>query len=99
MYEDDQIGAAVRSIHEGCKKALQKYITLNAVIDQNEGETVTVPADFNPGAVKLTGNIAGEPPFKGILRHRGWRVSALELPRLSVGEETKIIAPAEVEIQ
>lgn len=98
-YEDDQIGAAVRSIHESCNDAIKKYLSLDAVIDQNEGEEVTVPEGFNPSAIKLTGNVAGNPPFKGILRHRGWRAAKLELPTLSAGETSKIIAPAEVEIR
>ncbi len=98
LYDDEQIGAAVRSIHDNCKKALQKYVSLSAVMEHNEGEEVAVPLNFNPGAIKLTGNVTGDPPFKGVLRHRGWQASNIELPTLAAGEDFGIIAPAEVEI-
>lgn len=97
-YDDSQIGAAVRSIHENCQKTLKKYLAPKTVMDENEGEQVTVPANFDPGTIKLTGNVAGEPPFTGVLRHRGWRAAKIELPVLSGSTDTRIIAPAEVEI-
>jgi hypothetical protein len=98
LYEDAQIGGAVRAIHENCKKAVNKSLSLEAVIDRNEGEEIQVDPGFDPDAIKLTGNVAGEPPFKGILRHKGWRTRKLELPALSGGQDARIIAPAEVEI-
>jgi hypothetical protein len=98
LHEDSQIGAAVRNIHENCKKAIKKYFSLKAVIDQNEGDEVTVEPGFDPGAIKLTGNVTGEPPFKGILRHRGWQVAKIELPKLSITGRQKTFHPAEVEI-
>jgi hypothetical protein len=97
-YEDAQIGAAVRGIHENCRKVVSKNLSLAAVIDGAEGEEVTVEAGFDPAAVKLTGNVTGEPPFKGILRHKGWRTDKIELPVLSDAQDAAVIAPAEVEI-
>jgi len=97
-YDDAQIGAAVRSIHENCRKALDRYLSPKAVIDRNEGESFTVAKDFDPAVIKLIGNVTGEPPFAGVLRHRGWRAAKLELPVLSGSGDEKIIAPAEVEI-
>lgn len=97
-YEDAQIGAAVRNIHDGCQSTLKKYLALEPVIDSEEGETVTVEEGFDPAAVKLTGNVTGSPPFKGVLRHRGWRVSKLERPKLAGGAAARVIAPAEIEI-
>jgi hypothetical protein len=97
-YEDAQIGAAVRSIQDNCKSTLKKYLNPKAVMDQNEGDEIVVPADFDPNAIKLTGNVSGEPPLRGILRHKGWRAAKLELPTLSSARDSHIIAPAEVEI-
>lgn len=98
-YEDSQIGAAVRSIHETCAKTIKKTIEPVSVIDSPEGQQITVPADFDSSAIKLTGNVTGDPPFTGVLRHRGWRAGRLELPVLSPSGDPRIIAPAEVEIQ
>jgi hypothetical protein len=98
LYEDAQIGAAVRSIQDNCKNSLQKHLNPKAVIDQNEGETISVPADFDANTIKLTGNVSGDPPFKGILRHKGWRAARLELPTLSMVKDPSVLAPAEVEV-
>jgi hypothetical protein len=99
LYEDVQIGAAVRGIHENCKKVIEKNLSPKPVLDSPEGEYVTVEAGFNPGAIKLIGNVSGEPPFKGILRHRGWQSKKEELPTLSGTQDAGILSPAEVEIQ
>ncbi|MEJ5364087.1 MAG: DUF2760 domain-containing protein [Desulfosoma sp.] len=98
-YEDAQIGAAVRSIHESCKAALAECVELEAVMAQEEGSVVTVPSGFDPAAVRLTGNVSGDPPFRGVLRHRGWRIRKVQLPTFTAQVGTKrIVAPAEVEI-
>jgi len=97
-YEDDQIGAAVRSIQESCKKTMGKYLTCKPVLNVEEEAEYTVPAGFDPGSIKLTGNVTGEPPFKGVVRHRGWKAAKLEMPMLSESRDPDIISPAEVEI-
>lgn len=98
-YDDEQIGGAVRSIHENCKKALDKYMLMDSVVEEEEDEEITIPKGFDPGAVKLTGNVTGEPPFTGTVIHRGWKVKKIELPTLSESRNPDIIAPAEVEIE
>jgi len=82
LYEDSQIGVAVRNIHESCKKVLDKYLEPVAVIDKAEGDEITIPENFDPGAIKLTGNVTGEPPFRGILRHKGWQAKKIDMPTL-----------------
>jgi uncharacterized protein DUF2760 len=97
-YQDSQIGAAVRDVHESCRKAIDHYLRLEPVIDSEEGQPVTVEPGFDPAAIKLIGNVTGHPPLRGMLRHRGWRVAKVELPPLPENEGRSIIAPAEVEI-
>jgi hypothetical protein len=98
QYEDSQIGSAVRAIHAGCRRIVQEYLDPQPVLIQAEGENVVIDGDFDPGAIKLTGKVVGEPPFEGILRHKGWQVGKLKLPTLSGRQNTKIITPAEVEL-
>ncbi len=98
QYQDAQIGAAVRNIHENCKRTLNNYLDPQAVLEQQEGDEITLERDFDPNAVKLIGNVTGKPPFKGTVRHRGWRARKLELPALSGHQDPAIIAPAEVEV-
>lgn len=97
-YADEDIGAAVRDIHENCKKSLDKYIQAQPVVDEAEEQDITVPAGFDPNAIKLTGNVTGKPPFHGVVRHPGWQVAKLEMPTLSGKRNPDILAPAEVEI-
>ena len=101
LYEDAQIGAAVRSIHQGCRQVLSEYMELKPVLEESEGTDVTVPAGFDARAIRLTGNVSGTPPFKGSLRHRGWRVIRMQLPQSSSPPQKKdwILAPAEVEVE
>ena len=98
-YNDGQIGAAVRSIHENCKKAIDGHIAPQAILTQQEDEEIEVAADFDPNALKLVGNVTGRPPFKGIVRHRGWQARRLELPAFSGNVAPEIIAPAEIEVR
>ena len=98
-YSDSQIGAAVRDIHRGCRKSLHDYLTIEPVISGAEEERVTVPADFDPAAIRLVGNVNGSPPFQGVLKHHGWRVRAVHLPLLPVArDDSSVLSPAEVEI-
>lgn len=99
-YQDAQIGAAVREIHASCQKALAQYITLEPIMDGEEDRPVTVAEGFDPASIKLVGNVTGRPPLRGLLRHRGWRVTETNLPPLPPQESVRtVIAPAEVEIQ
>ena len=98
-FTDDQIGAAVRDIHKGCRKALHEYLTLEPVMNAAEESSVTVAPDFDPATIRLIGNVNGSPPFKGILKHHGWRAKTVQLPALPrARDDSSILAPAEVEI-
>lgn len=97
-YSDAQIGAAVRGVHENCSSVLEKYLAPRGIIEKPEGGEVTIGPDFDPSAVKLTGNVTGDPPFTGLLRHQGWKAGKIELPVLTAGGDPSIIAPAEVEV-
>jgi hypothetical protein len=96
-YPDDQIGAAVRGIHEGCRKAVYEHIEIEPVLPGNEGEAVTIEPGFDAMAIRLTGNVTGSPPFQGVLRHRGWRATRASVPARR-GQDPHLLAPAEVEI-
>ena len=98
QYEDDQIGSAVRAVHAGCLQVVKEYLDPQPVRDEAEGGNVRIEDDFDPGAVKLTGKVVGQPPFEGILRHKGWQVGKLKLPTLSGRQNAQIITPAEVEL-
>ena len=97
-YPDAQLGAAVRTIHETCRQMLGHYVKLEPILNSEEDQPVTVQTGFDPAAIKLIGNVAAGPPVHGVLRHKGWRVTEVNLPALPQGAGRMVIAPAEVEL-
>jgi hypothetical protein len=95
---DAEIGAAAREIHRGCRKVFDQNLTLEPVMPGEEEAKVSVPKGFDPAEVRLIGEAKGEPPYRGTLRHHGWRVVDTKLPALADGVDRSIIAPAEVEL-
>jgi hypothetical protein len=88
----------VRTIHEACRKVLEHYVRLEPILNSEENQPVTVQGGFDPAAIKLLGNVTGEPPIRGVLRHKGWQVQEVNLPPLPQGSGRMVIAPAEVEL-
>ena len=68
------------------------------VMDRLEGDRVVVDAGYDPSCVRVSGNVVGDPPYRGALRHRGWRVSQINLTPRPEGQDAAVVAPAEVEI-
>ena len=97
-YSDDQVGAAVRSLHDQSRDALTRYVRLAPVIDGVEGTYAKTPGG-EAAAVKFVGNVPAGTPAGGVLRHRGWRAIKVDLPALAAKQDTAIVAPAEIEIE
>ncbi|MGZ4998187.1 MAG: DUF2760 domain-containing protein [Methylobacter sp.] len=97
-FSDSEIGVAARVVHEGCNKAINEHFTLAAVRNEQEGSKITLPESFDAATVRLTGNIVGNAPFTGTLVHKGWQVTSIRLPKLTLGHNAAIVAPAEVEL-
>ena len=98
QYTDAEIGAAVRVVHEGCRKTLNEHFSIEPVRPEQEGARITLEPGYDAAAMRPTGNVVGEPPFTGTLTHRGWRVSEIRLPKLTAGHDTRVLALAEVEL-
>jgi hypothetical protein len=95
---DAQVGQGVREVHKKAAAALKKYLTIEPVLDGTEGERVTVQKGFDPSAVRVLGNVTGEPPYSGELQHPGWRVKEVKLPAAAEGQDPNVLQPAEVQI-
>lgn len=95
---DQQVGFGVRELHGKCQSALKKALELEPVLQQREEETVEIPAGFDPSAVRMTGNVAGQPPFRGVVKHPGWRVKQIKVPAPPEGVNEFVLMPAEVEM-
>ena len=97
-YSDEQVGSAARGMHGPCRDALNRYITVLPVIDGVEGTFAKAPSQ-DPGKVKFLGNVPAAPPPGGILRHRGWQATRIDLPALMPKQEVMVLAPAELEVE
>lgn len=97
-FPDKEVGVAARVVHEGCRKALRAHVTIEPVRREDEGARVKLAAGFNADEVKLIGEVKGEPPYAGVLRHRGWKTTRLELPSFVGEHDANVLAPAEVEL-
>jgi hypothetical protein len=99
-YDDEQVGAAVRTLHDQCRDTLKRYVDLVPVIDGVEGTFTSLggtPAAQNPALVKFLGNVPAGVPQGGVLRHKGWVAKKVDLPVPKHG--SIVVAPAEIEIE
>jgi hypothetical protein len=97
-YSDAQVGAAVRQVHARCRKAIADCFDVRPLHEGTEEERVTVPEGFDPRHIRVTGKATGDPPFEGVLRHRGWCVGKVSFPQRHEKLDPKVIQPAEVEV-
>jgi len=98
-YEDTEVGAAARVIHQGCRQVLQEYFKISPVSDAQEGTQITLPGGYATDQYRVVGKLAGEPPFTGTLLHKGWKTEFVKLPRIVSSSRLPSIAPAEVELK
>jgi len=100
-YDDAQVGAAARVVHQGCRQVLQEHFKIAAVSEAEEGSQVTVPAGYFVDEYRFVGKLSGAPPFAGKLIHKGWKTESVKLPRIVQTDDKRlpVIAPAEVELK
>ncbi len=98
-YGDAQVGAAARDVHRDLGAVVERIFAPEPLAAEAEGARVRVPAGFDPARFHLTGEVAGEPPYEGTLRHHGWKAKRCEMPAWTGrAESAMVVAPAEVEI-
>ena len=98
-FDDAQIGSAVRKIHDECGKCLEDLVTIRPVMEENEGAKITVPQGYDPAKIKVVGKIMGQPPYTGVLIHKGWKAHKRSLPKKIGDQVVEVICPAEVEVR
>lgn len=97
-FGDEDVAAAARVVHAGCNKVLREYFDFQPAVGGAEGTPMTVPASFDAQRIRLTGNVTGQPPFRGTLKHHGWVAKEVRLPAISETLDARVLAPAEVEL-
>jgi hypothetical protein len=97
-YADAQIGAAVRDVHDKCRSTLERYFTLEPVTLEDEGRPFSITPSTDPVSVKVVGQVPAGGTARGVVRHRGWRVTRLALPPLPAADARRVVGLAEVEV-
>lgn len=101
-YQDVQVGAAARVVHQGCTQVLGDYFKICPIRKESEGSSIEINDGDEMGQFRLLGQVK-EAPFKGTIVHKGWATSKVNLPE-SVGstkqlaQGLQVIAPAEVDL-
>lgn len=99
-FADAQIGAAAREVHRGCRQALDRLFRLTPAISAAEGSTLRVEKDYDPGRLRLTGQVSGGPPCSGTVIHPGWEATRCELPEWTGSDAAlRVVTPAEIEVR
>ena len=98
-YSDAQVGAAVRALHRDAGAVVERMFGLQPLEKRAEGDVIVVEAGYDPACIRLTGQVTGEPPYRGKLCHAGWRAERCEVPEWTGrGESALVVAPAEVQL-
>lgn len=98
---DQQLGAASRVVHAGCRKVLDDYFDIAPLRSESEGSPVTLESGFDAPAHRLLGSVPAHAPYKGKLLHPGWTARSVKLPRVTGTTDARpwpVLAPAEVEV-
>src|SRR5213596_2037091 len=61
-FSDEEVGAAARVVHGGCRKVIEQFFEFEPAVKGDEGISMSVPAGFDPQRIRLTGNVTGQPP-------------------------------------
>lgn len=98
-FTDAQVGAATRDVLRDCGQTLERLFAIRPVSDAEEGATLETPAEVDAARFRLTGNVAGEPPYRGQLVHHGWQATQCALPKWSgTDDSAMVVAPVELSI-
>jgi hypothetical protein len=101
-YSDAQVAAASRVVHQGCKAVIDECLAPVPAHAGAEGDRITVDPAADPNRYRLQGKVAQQPPYSGVVVHRGWKTTRLAMPRYTrpidpSGEN--VVAPVDVEVR
>ena len=101
-FNDAQVAAASRVVHQGCAAVIKECLALAPTHEGKEGDRVTLDKSSDPNRYRLLGKLPQEPPYTGVVVHRGWKTSKLALPRFTRPVDptgANVVTPMEVEIR
>ena len=98
--KDAILTPSAKDVLRDCASVLERLFALRPLVTQAEGSETEVPAGYDAGRFRLTGNVQGEPPFLGTLVHAGWEATRCEVPHWSGNEQSAhVVAPVDVQLK
>jgi hypothetical protein len=101
-YPDAQIAAAARFVHQGCQQVMKQHFTIEPVASVAENQPIVLEPTFDRNEYRLTGKVDGEPPYSGVLKHKGWKTTSVSLPKVlgerATAKDVHLLVAAEVEV-
>ena len=77
----------------------QGHFEVAPIAQGEEGAIFDLESDYDANQFRLIGKVADEGPYSGVLVHRGWQTSSIELPQAHRPNDGRhIFAQAEVEL-
>lgn len=101
-FNDAQVAAASRVVHQGCSAVIKECLALSPTHEGKEGDRITLDKSFDPNRYRLLGKVPQEPPYQGVVVHRGWQTTKLALPRFTRPVDPtgpNVITPMDVEVR
>jgi hypothetical protein len=101
-FNDAQVAAASRVVHQGCSAVIKECLALSPTHEGKEGERITLDRSSDPHRYRLLGKVPQQPPYTGVVVHRGWKTTKLALPRVTRPVDPtgpNVITPMEVEVK
>lgn len=100
-YSNEQVGAAARVVHQGCRQVISDSFDPAPIAEDGEGKETVLESGYDSSKYRLAGSPGNEPPHKGTITHKGWIARRMRMARPSNPEavaENPVIVPAEVQV-
>ena len=101
-FSDAQVAAASRVVHQGCSAVIKECLALSPTHEGKEGDRITLDKSSDRNRYRLLGKVPQEPPYQGVVVHRGWQTTKLALPRFTRPVDPtgpNVITPMDVEVR
>ncbi len=100
-YSNEQVGAAARVVHQGCRQVITDNFDPAPIVEEGEGNETVLESGYDSSRYRLAGSPGNEPPHTGKVTHKGWIARRIRMARPSNPEaiaENPVIVPAEVQV-
>jgi hypothetical protein len=99
-YSNEQVGAAARVVHQGCRELIVEAFAPQPVSTAGENASIRLEPGYDAAKFRVVGHVNG-PNVSGKVVHKGWRAAQVKLPRVhkpAGGGDHRVIFPAEVAV-